>query len=216
MGPESSPLAGKGVRPLATNGGLCTVFAAGQCDRWVAPIGNPCDRWVAPIGNWGSTGIRLIDMTGNGEQDLLISHGDAVQVPPVIRPYHGFGWLENDGQTPMSYHRLAHLPGAHTAQAADLDGDGNLEIVSSGFIPAYDPARSPEGELETVIWLKQTQSGQYQRYVLETGYARYACMDLGDWDDDGDVDIVLGNFVLYDDPDQASAPAILVLENTSR
>lgn len=172
--------------------------------------------YQAPHPRWGATGIRLTDLTGNGEQDILINHGDAVQVPPVIRPYHGFGWLENDGRSPMPYHRLAHFPGAHTAQAADLDGDGKLEIVSCAFIPAYDPARSPEGELETVIWLKQTQPGQYQRYVLETGFARYACMDLGDWNDDGHVDIVLGNFVLYDDPDQASAPAILVFENALR
>jgi hypothetical protein len=170
--------------------------------------------YQAPHPRWGSTGIRLVDWNGNGELDVLINHGDAVQVPPVLRPYHGFGWLENRGEMPLVYHRLAHLPGAHTAQPADLDGDGNLELVSSVFIPAWDSAWPSASELETVIWLKQTQPGQYQRYVLETGWARYACMDLGDWDDDGDVDIVLGNFVLYERPEEDDAPAIIVLENT--
>jgi hypothetical protein len=172
--------------------------------------------YQAPHPRWGSTGIRLVDWNGNGELDVLINHGDAVQVPPVLRPYHGFGWLENRGETPLVYHRLAHLPGAHTAQPADLDGDGNLELVSSVFIPAWDSAWPSASELETVILLKRTQPGQYQRYVLETGWARHACMDLGDWDDDGDVDIVLGNFVLYERPEENDVPAIIVLENTVR
>jgi hypothetical protein len=172
--------------------------------------------YEAPHPRWGSTGIKLVDLDGDGDVDILLNHGDAIQVPPVLRPYHGFGWLENEGRFPFTYHRLAYLPGAHTAQPADLDGDGSLEIVSSAFIPAYDPAWPKARQLETVIWLKQTEPLQYQRYVLETGTARYPCMDLGDWDDDGDVDIVLGNFVLFDRPEDEAAPAIIVLENQSQ
>jgi len=172
--------------------------------------------YQAPHPRWGSTGIRLVDLDGDGDVDVLLNHGDSVQVPPVLRPYHGFGWLENQGEFPFIYHRLAHLPGAHTAQTADLDGDGDLDLVSSVFIPAYDSAWPSARQLETVIWLEQTEPGRYQRYVLETGCARYPCLDLGDWDDDGDVDIVLGNFVLFERPEDEAAPALMVLENRSQ
>ncbi|MCP4786565.1 MAG: hypothetical protein GY903_28215 [Fuerstiella sp.] len=54
--------------------------------------------------------------------------------------------------------------------------------------------------LETVIWLEQTEPGQYQRYVVETGSAFQPCLDLGDYD--GDTDFATGNFVFT--PDEAS------------
>jgi hypothetical protein len=172
--------------------------------------------YAAPHTRWGSTGIKLVDLDGDGDVDLLFNHGDSVQVPPVLRPYHGFGWLENEGRFPFTYHRLAHLPGAHTSQPADLDGDGDLDIASSAFIPAFDPTSPDASSLETVIWLAQTAPGEYQRYVLENGYARHPCLDLGDWDEDGDVDIVLGNFVLFEQSDELSTPALTVLENRLR
>lgn len=171
--------------------------------------------YAAPHPRWGSTGIELVDMDGDDDMDMLFNHGDAVQFPPVLRPYHGFGWLENQGSFPFVYHRLAHLPGAHTAQPADLDGDGDMDIVSSVFIPTFDPNWPAARDLDTVIWLEQTKPGRYERFLLESRYAVHPCMDLDDYDDDGDIDIVVGNFILM--PDQTSdwTSAITVLENRS-
>ena len=43
-------------------------------------------------------------------------------------------WLENTGAFPFVEHRLADLPGVFRAQAGDLDGDGDLDIVACAFI----------------------------------------------------------------------------------
>jgi hypothetical protein len=168
----------------------------------------------APHPRWGSTGILLIDLDGDGDMDVLFNHGDSVQIPPFPRPYHGFGWLENRGSYPFTYHRLAHLPGAHTSLPADLDGDGDLDLVSSVFIPAFDPKWPNAGLLDTVIWLQQTTRGQYRRYSLETRTPFHPCADLGDFDGDGDVDIVLGNFSMFPSEDNTREACITVLENS--
>jgi hypothetical protein len=169
--------------------------------------------YAAPHPRWGSTGIKLVDLDTDGDLDILCNNGDSVQVPPVLRPYHGVGWLENQGELAFSYHRLTHLPGAHTSQPADLDGDGDLDIVSSVFIPAFDAARPDASQLETVVWLSQTGRAQFERYVLETGKAVHPCLDLGDWDADGDTDIVLGNFILFPQEGQTWTANLTVLEN---
>jgi hypothetical protein len=153
--------------------------------------------YAAPHPRWGSTGIRLLDFDGDGDIDVLLNHGDSVQLPPIPRPYHGFGWLENRGTYPFTYHRLAHLPGAHTLLPADLDGDGDSDLVSSAFIPAFNPDWPHAEKLDTVVWLQQTAPGRYQRYSLETRTPFHPCGDLGDYDGDGDVDIVLGNFFMF-------------------
>lgn len=177
---------------------------------------NAVQIFAAPHMRWGSTGIKLADLDADGDVDILYNNGDQVQVPPVLRPYHGVSWLENTGGLTFQYHQLTHLPGAHTSQPVDLDGDGDLDIVSSVFIPAYEPSWPSARTLETMVWLQQTSPGQFQRYLLETGYARHPCLDTGDLDGDGDPDIVVGNFVLVEQPGDSATPSLMVLENLTR
>jgi hypothetical protein len=155
-------------------------------------------------------------MDNDGDVDVLLNHGDALEIPPVLRPYHGFGWLENEGSFPFRYHRLTHLPGAHTSQPADLDGDGDLDIVSSVFIPGFDPSWPTARFLDSVIWLERTGSGEYRRFALERGRSFHPCLDVGDYDDDGDVDIALANFIIYPHETEDERPSITLLENRSQ
>ena len=89
--------------------------------------------YEAPHPNWGSSGIDLVDLDKDGDMDVLLTHGDTFD-DFVLKPYHGVIWLENTGTFPFVEHRLATLPGAQRAQAADLDGDGDLDIVASAFV----------------------------------------------------------------------------------
>lgn len=170
--------------------------------------------YKAPHPRWGSTGIRLIDMDGDGDIDVLWNHGDSVQLPPIPRPYHGLSWLENRGSFPFTHHHLSVLPGAHTSLPADLDGDGDLDLVSSVFIPAFDPDWPNAETLDTVVWLQQTSPGKYERYSLETSTPFHPCGDLGDYDGDGDIDIVLGNFCMFPSDYYPWEACITVFENS--
>jgi len=167
----------------------------------------------APHPRWGSTGIRLVDLDGDGDMDVLFNHGDAVQVERFPRPYHGFSWLENQGRFPFTYHRLAHLPGAHTSLFADLDGDGDLDLVSSAFVPAFNRSWPDAEKWDAVVWLEQTSPGQYRRYALEAGTPFHPCATLGDYDGDGDVDVVLGNFSMAPLGTISSDFCLTILEN---
>jgi hypothetical protein len=156
-------------------------------------------RGVTPV--WGSSGIQLVDLDRDGDTDVLMTNGDTLD-DYTIRPFHGIRWLENKGEFPFLQHDLAAMPGVHRAQAADMDGDGDLDVVACAFLPS---ARHPQfqnlqrqGELggfASVGWLEQARPGEFRLHTLERGALTHVTLDLGDFDRDGDIDVLVGNFV---------------------
>ena len=153
--------------------------------------------YTAPHPNWGSSGIEVVDLDGDGDLDVLLTHGDTFD-DQIVKPYHGIQWLENRGAFPFVEHTLADLPGVSRAQAGDLDGDGDLDIVAAAFMAGGTDV--DESKLGALVWLEQVKAGVFERRTLAIGAPRYATLDLGDFDLDGDLDIVVGNFLIQAKP----------------
>jgi hypothetical protein len=147
----------------------------------------------APHPAWGSSGIQLVDLDGDKDLDVLVTNGDMLD-DFQMKPYHGIRWLENRGRFPFVAHDVAPLFGALRAQAADLDGDGDMDIVAGTLVQLARGAGAapPSRDLPSLVWLEQTVPGRFERHTLETG-GRHLSLDLGDVDGDGDVDIVVAN-----------------------
>lgn len=166
----------------------------------------PRTLFAGPYPSWGASGIELTDLDRDGDLDVLLTNGDTLD-DQLVKPYHGIRWLENTGDFPWVEHELAALPGVHRAQAADLDGDGDMDVVAAAFLAAPGHA-----DLASLIWLEQLEGGAFRRHTLEAGGLRHATLDLGDFDLDGDVDIAVGNLTghAFDAEDAAGAPESLV------
>jgi hypothetical protein len=147
--------------------------------------------WAAPTPAWGATGLQLVDLDGDGDLDVLVTNGETLD-DATVRPYHGVRWLENRGSYPFVPHELAALPGAHRAVAADLDGDGDLDVAVAAFLP--DPERT-RGAMTSLGWLEQTAPGVFVRHAIERGQLSHATLDVADVDGDGRPEILVGNFV---------------------
>jgi hypothetical protein len=148
--------------------------------------------YAAPHPAWGSSWVDVADLDGDGDLDVILSHGDMLD-DFMLKPYHGIQWLENRGAFPFVEHALAALNGVHGARAVDLDGDGDLDIVAVAYVPPPRGAAAAPPPLPSLVWLEQVARGRFVRHTLEVG-RRHVSFDFADYDHDGDVDLVVGNF----------------------
>lgn len=136
---------------------------------------------------FGSSGIELVDLDDDGDLDVLYTNGDTLD-SHIAQPFHGVRWLENQGKFPFRHHLITALPGAYRAIAGDLDGDGDLDVVASAVFEKFHKKTG------TLIWMEQKEKGKFIPHTLSSEMiGRNITLDLGDFDRDGDIDIVVGH-----------------------
>ena len=139
---------------------------------------------------FGSSDIELADIDGDGDLDVLHTNGDSLDTAS-LKPYHAVRWLENEGRFPFTSHEITQLPGAFKAVAADIDGDGDLDIAATAF-----PLGTNFQEISSfdhLVVLEQTAPGQFARHSLHAPHGGVS-LAAADFDGDGDVDLITGAF----------------------
>jgi hypothetical protein len=148
--------------------------------------------FIGPDPLYGSSGIELVDLDQDGDQDILHTNGDSLD-NNYANLSHGVSWLENLGNLRFQHHRLVDLPGAFRALAADMDNDGDLDIVATAFLPAQvKPIALRHSRPVAILLLEQTQSLQFVPHVLERETARYPALEVADFNHDGKMDFAVG------------------------
>jgi hypothetical protein len=153
--------------------------------------------YTAPHPAWGSSGIQVVDLNGDGEPDVLYTNGDTLDAPYLLKPYHGIQWLENPGRGrfPWKYHKITPLYGVHRAVAADFRGLGKRDIMAVSFLPGDSFAMRNELGLDALIFLGETGPGRWARHSLEKRTCDHATCVAGDLYGTGRIDLVTGSFV---------------------
>ncbi len=151
--------------------------------------------YTGPHPAYGSSGIQLVDLNGDGKLDVLYTNGDTLDPPYLLRPYHSIQWLENQGRFPFKHHPITPMYGVHRAVAADFRGSGRLDIVAVNYLPGERfPERKPL-QLDSVIYLEQTAPGHFVRHSLESVTCDHVTCVAGDIFGTGKIDFVTGNLL---------------------
>lgn len=169
--------------------------------------------------SYGSTFFKLYDFNNDGFDDIIYTAGDNADFPPILKHYHGVYIFMNDGKNHFEQKHFYPLNGAYAAMPADYDKDGDIDIAAISFFPDYQ--NLPE---ESFVYLENDGKFNFTASSIDDPtMGRWIVMDVGDYDKDGDEDIILGSLAfevipanrLVDKWVQKGIPFI-VLQNTAR
>lgn len=147
----------------------------------------------SPNDDFGSSGISVCDFDRDGDVDILYTNGDAFDyVPPRPRPWHGVQWLENQGDLKFKFHRIANYPGAYNARPVDIDGDGDLDAYVVSTVNYWE-----RPEAQSLIWLENNGKMQFRRHDITNTPTHLLAIATGDFDGDGQIDLVTGGMHFY-------------------
>jgi hypothetical protein len=168
----------------------------------------PKELFRGPHPAYGSTGIQVVDLDGDGKPDILYTNGDTRDKPFVLKPYHGVQWLKNLGGLRFEHRPITPLYGAHRAVAADFTGTGRNDIVAVSYLSAETFPQRQAKRLDAVVYLEQVTPGRFVRHSLETATCDHVTCVAGDLFGRGQADLVTGNFATA-----AGDPAITIWKN---
>ena len=173
------------------------VSASSGKIKWFESDGASDPSWTA---NDIDTGVSLAhsvfasDIDGDGDMDIVsASMSD-----------NTIAWYENDGNSDPSWttnYVDTNLNGAHSVYAADIDGDGDMDIVTASYAN------------NTIAWYENhgTSDPSWTRVDIDTNRGRAHSVFVVDIDGDGDMDIVSasgdGDHIVWYENDGASNPS---------
>jgi hypothetical protein len=137
-----------------------------------------------------STSFQLADIDHDGKPDLIYTCGYNHHDSRILKPYHGLYIFTNTGDWNFKQTYFYPINGCTKAIATDFDGDGDLDIATIAFFA--DLKGNPA---ESFIYFEQDKPMSFKPHAIPVSkYGRWMSMDIGDVNDDGKPDIILGNF----------------------
>ncbi len=138
---------------------------------------------TGPEGSWfdNNTRVAVTDIDDDGWTDIFISNAE--------NSGYSICWYKNPGRDldrDWKEHEVGYIDYAHTLLIADMDNDGDKDVVSGSLILHNDP--NPEGYHPVIVFVNKGNNFEWEKQII----SERACYNgnAGDIDNDGDIDIV--------------------------
>jgi FG-GAP-like repeat len=131
--------------------------------------------------NWpADVGVHIVDINKDGRMDVILAPSESADGRfswyETTNPKGG-QWVEHEIDNTVSYF--------HTFKSADVDKDGNIDLVTAAMHQSNDPD-------EVSVYLNDGNGLRWTQYVVATGGSHN--LRIGDVGRDGDIDIYGANW----------------------
>ena len=161
--------------------------SAGNQVMWYENPGDPVNRpWKKHVIDTAPRPIHghPVDMDGDGDVDVVMALGHAARKDLALST-HQIVWYENDGNPekgPWKKHIICEsFSEGFEAVAADMDGDGHMEVVATGF--------GQDGRI-ALFKHQGDPRGPWSMQMLKDNWTNANTVLVTDLDGDGRLDIV--------------------------
>ena len=174
---------------------LCTAVGAadvpvpadpdrhGCCVAWYENPGQPGEQWTKHVIDDESRAPihgHAVDMDGDGKLDVVMAFGMRSELAPEST--HEIAGYENlGGGLEWKKHRIGGLPYAFEAVAADINGNGHMDVVATAWSRG-----------DRVVWFENPgdPSGEWTMHVVRENWPAANQVIVADLTGDGRPDIV--------------------------
>jgi hypothetical protein len=165
---------------LDADGDLDVLSASSEDDKiaWYANdgTGHFGPQQVITTEAYGAQYVHAADLDGDGDLDVLSASSHSMRTPSKI------AWYANDGTGQFGPQQVITTEAAdpQSVYAADLDGDGDLDVLSAS------------SEDDTIAWYANDGMGDFgpQQVITTEAAADPQSVYAADLDGDGDLDVL--------------------------
>lgn len=153
---------------LTGNGRLDLVTGT----EWLENVGDGTFQVHCIHPGFKAARVRIADVNGNGRADVVYVKMN-LDHETEIAHFEPVGWLENPGdprETPWQMHVIDKVRSPHSLDVADLDGDGELEIV----VAEHDPFAPYRARNRLLVYKKVRRLGRvWKQYVVDDRFEHH-------------------------------------------
>ena len=160
---------------------LASAWGGSQLGWWENGGGNPA-QWTKHLISpafFNAHEITAADMDGDNDIDVLAAAALEDEI----------AWFENDGLSPPGWTRHTvsdSFDGVRSVKAADVDGDGLLDVVGAALAA------------NAVAWWRNNGDSTWTEHVLDSNFGMAHMVYAFDLDSDADMDIVAAAYTAND------------------
>ncbi len=196
---DESMRGGYGVEAADMDGdGLSDIIALSTNPAQFAWYKNPTwDKYVISTVAQGNIDAAPKDIDGDGDMDIVLASAFNLGASTEGGLLH---WLENPGNPTVNQewemHYIDEVPTSHRIKWADINGDGNDELINLPIIGvgATSPAYDVDLQLKAYTVPANLNAARWPGVVLNESLQLSHGLDIVDWDNDGREDLLTASF----------------------
>lgn len=162
-----------------TGNGLLDIVAG---PYWLENLGDGTFATHETVTGFKVARLGVMDVNGNGRPDIVLGE-EVLDFEHQVTPWSRVAWLEHPEDPrvgPWRVHVIDKVRCPHSLDVADLDGDGELEIV----VGEHDPFKPYRSRCRLLVYKKANAQGMtWRRHVVDDRFEHHdgaQVVDLGE------------------------------------